>query len=638
MNTLVTSEKLINETAVDTWVQTHDYTPQERSGRREYGRMLAIISLKDTGLVEDAGRVQKLEMGREVLMRLHEEYFGKKIIDSLLHIQDALKTVFSEFSGDGSEIEIAVLIIKGKTLYLSCVGGATIHILRYGNLVKIIQSLSASEDVVAASGFLEDGDIFILSTSGFFEVCTMGEVKAALAGQDLRAASDSLVSKLVSAVTEHPSGALLSKIVVEPDDPLQIGSGAGNTPQKDVPRIARVEKEVSGAGGGILRRFLGSVLEKRIIVGEEKFEAKTAFQRRKTALSVGAILIVMLLSSVFFGLKRRAQLDFERSFGDRIAQAEHDLESARDLASLDPERSRELFAKSSALYEEMVNEGIEDERLISMMSELGRSKESILGVYEVDSEVFWDLTLLSEGFSGKELSKSDDTVYVLSSQGDRIASIRIENKRSRIEAGPSVLNGVERIASYVNRIFVISDRKLVEVTGGNEEEIDSVSVNNFLIGTFAGNVYLLNSNTSNIYRYSGDGRSFGGRRNWLAEGVGADFSNIISWAIDGTIWLLDGSGEISRYSAGNRVSFQPMGVYPDLDNPSALYAEEEGEGLYLLEPSKERVVVLGKDGNYKAQYVSEELGGAEKLVVSEERGVIIFLAGSKLHSIELKHL
>lgn len=637
MDYSISTEKLISELPEDVWVQVHDFTPQDDEKRGKYGRLLAIISLSSTEHTEDKDQAYKTSLGREVLTRLHEEYFGRELTDNLMQLQEALQSVCREFSGNGWRVEIAAAVVLGRRLYLSAAGGSIVKLLRRGSLVDIIGSKERAEDTLVASGSVENNDVLILCTSGFSEVYTQGEVKAALSVRDLRDASDRLVTKMVSASFEKPTGVFLAKITTLSKGSDATKVGEGGSVHQEWPKV-RGSDTGFGQKRSLIKRLLERIIENRIEVNEEKFEAKTTFQRRKTALSVGLILILILISSILFGLKRKAVIEFERDFGDRIAQAEHDLSSAIDLVGLDPERSRELFARSSELYYEMLDEGIDDERLVRLGDELNHSRESVLGVYETEAEVFWDLTLLSDGFSGKELSKSAETVFVLSSQGDRIASIRIENKRSKIEVGPSILGGAERMTSYVNRIFVINDRKLVEVTNGEEKDIDSVSTNNFLIATFAGNVYLLNSNTSNIYRYSGDGRSFGGRRSWLAEGVDPDFSDIISWAIDGTIWLLSSSGEIYRFSGGNQVSFQVRGVYPELEHPVHLYTEEESEGLYLLEPSKNRVVVLGKDGNYKAQYTSDDLKEAEQLVVSEEEGLMIFLTGSKLHSIELKHL
>ncbi len=50
------------------------------------------------------------------------------------------------------------------------------------------------------------------------------------------------------------------------------------------------------------------------------------------------------------------------------------------------------------------------------------------------------------------------------------------------------------------------------------------------------------------------------------------------------------------------------------------------------------MVVLEKDGKFKAQYSSEEISNAVNLIASETEKKIILLTGDILLSIEMRHL
>jgi hypothetical protein len=84
------------------------------------------------------------------------------------------------------------------------------------------------------------------------------------------------------------------------------------------------------------------------------------------------------------------------------------------------------------------------------------------------------------------------------------------------------------------------------------------------------------------------------------------------------------------------VNFSLSGIFPGLVNPGAIYTNEELEYLYILDPDNKRVVVVGKDGEYKAQYIADGIGEARNLVVSEEEKKIILLTGERLLSIEMR--
>jgi len=73
-------------------------------------------------------------------------------------------------------------------------------------------------------------------------------------------------------------------------------------------------------------------------------------------------------------------------------------------------------------------------------------------------------------------------------------------------------------------------------------------------------------------------------------------------------------------------------------NPTTTYTNENAKGVYLLDPTNSRIVVLDKEGKYIAQYTNEKLSNSTGLAVSEEKGLIIFLSENKLYSIEVKHM
>ena len=75
---------------------------------------------------------------------------------------------------------------------------------------------------------------------------------------------------------------------------------------------------------------------------------------------------------------------------------------------------------------------------------------------------------------------------------------------------------------------------------------------------------------------------------------------------------------------------------PEIGNIDAICVEPDNEYVYLLDKAGKRVVVVDKNGKYKAQYLGDQIAYATKIIVSESEGKIILLTGEKLLSIELK--
>ena len=69
-----------------------------------------------------------------------------------------------------------------------------------------------------------------------------------------------------------------------------------------------------------------------------------------------------------------------------------------------------------------------------------------------------------------------------------------------------------------------------------------------------------------------------------------------------------------------------------------IYTNEETASVYLVFPERKSIVVLTKEGEYQAEYISDKISEVKGFVVSEKDKKIILLTGDKLYSIDLKHL
>ncbi|MGD0523400.1 MAG: hypothetical protein ABSA43_02480, partial [Candidatus Microgenomates bacterium] len=154
---------------------------------------------------------------------------------------------------------------------------------------------------------------------------------------------------------------------------------------------------------------------------------------------------------------------------------------------------------------------------------------------------------------------------------------------------------------------------------------------------YAGNIYLLDKAGGTIWRYIGSDTGFAAKQNWLASGVEPDFSNVIAWTIDGNIFALTSSSKILKFSQGTPQDF-PIPEEVSLNGANMIYTNGDLQYFYILNPQEKKIYVLNKNGDYKGDYQSDLLAGANGLVVSEKEKKMIFLSGSKLYSIDIAHL
>ncbi|EKE06390.1 MAG: hypothetical protein ACD_19C00014G0004 [uncultured bacterium] len=336
--------------------------------------------------------------------------------------------------------------------------------------------------------------------------------------------------------------------------------------------------------------------------------------KRKTTLTVGVLILTLLIVSVVFGVKQKNLKQFNTESEIKLNTAIADYEN----------KTRESFVNAKEIATKLKEDGYKNEKLDELLKNINENESEILGEIKPEVKDLLDLTLQINGFSGNKLASTGEIMFVFDESEKNIVQVDVNGKNAKIVAKKDDLKDTKQIASYEDKLFL---DKLDGVY-----EIDS----NSLFYLYSANIYMIDRGNSQIYRFSGNGKTFGDKTDWLAPGIEADFSKVIDMTIDGSIWLLSSSGKVTKFTNGNPINIQMTGIVSPLENPTAIYTNEDNKYVYILDKNEGRVVVLEKNGNFKVQYLNDEIKNAADLVVSEKEGKIILLAGSKLMYFEPK--
>ena len=629
------------------WAQVHEFSPQEEEKLLARGQLFAVIS---TTRHEEG--VDSVVAGRELLSRLHEEYFGEITTPAFAALKEAVEKVIEEFTASWGEVEIAAAVYLNGVVYSVVGGGAQAVLFRDGMLAKILES--NGEKAISASGYPKAGDTFLLATSNFFATLPTGVIRAALEGQDPGGAVEALAPYIHSREKTGSVGAVIlgfrqstqAAFVPELKNEQKVGEEEPESATIETQTIeaaapsSRVKSAFSGLFAkaiSLLSAGVGRVLpEKRIYLKREGQEFEGGIQGRKVAISVGIILLILLLISIGFGVRQKRLKDSRLKYETRLTQAQHEFEESLKLASISQERARELFLSSRTLVSQIEAEGFEDEEIEKLKSDLSQNEGRVLGEYRDEPALFVDLSILTSGFVGDDLAASEEKVYVLNKGGKRVVSVATDTKKSEIIAGPDEISEAESLAAYSGRVFVLTSSGISEA--GEGEVIEKGWEGGILMYMYGGNMYVVDKSARTIWRYAGGEAGFGSAQKWNTNPIEANLENAVGVAIDGAIWMGFGSGEVHKYSLGNRIAFEISGVNPDLSFLNAIYTNEELSNIYILDRQNGRVVVIDKEGKYKAQYIHDNIRQATDLAVSEKNKKIILLTGDKLLSLEAKHL
>jgi len=179
------------------------------------------------------------------------------------------------------------------------------------------------------------------------------------------------------------------------------------------------------------------------------------------------------------------------------------------------------------------------------------------------------------------------------------------------------------------------DSSLVAVQPGTGDSFAKGDV----IGTYNGNIYILDSVTGLLWKYASTGTSYAKGAS-VIDKTKYDISGTASFAIDGSIYILKKSGVLLKFTSGNQnADFALKGIPVASQSwiqPRQVITDENTQSIYVLDAglstgsrSSARILVFGKDGNYVRQYAfPKEYTKVQGFDVDEKNKTLWVLNGS----------
>jgi hypothetical protein len=252
-------------------------------------------------------------------------------------------------------------------------------------------------------------------------------------------------------------------------------------------------------------------------------------------------------------------------------------------------------------------------------------------IEKISPSIFYDYTLLKASSSIRFIALFGKTMTLLSTDGS-VAQISPITKEATIIGSVSSYGNPIDMTATSDEAYVLVPEGVIEIRNTEKPRIAIThdpewgTIQN--IGYYGGNIYLLDTKHGQIWRYQGqeDG-TFPERGEFLNPDTLPDFSTVISMVIDGSIWIWNDEGMISRYSYGKEVSYTPDGVDPALGKRIMVSTDETTNNIYILDKDTARIVVTDKNGIYIRQYPYEQINPTDLLVDETNRRIYLLVDG-----------
>ena len=502
------------------------------------------------------------------------------------------------------DVELFVCLFDEGKIYALLGNGTSLYLKRDNRIIPLLETLGSTSSVI--SGHTKKADQYILETV---------EAHRLFNKEMLSLGALHVSEKLNSTDASGGVGVVFLEVHEEP--PFQGKSF------------------LKSKTANLIDKLLALLPERHIVIHDPEGGPK----KSKKAALIGIIVLIILGVSIYFGVNKRKESLIREEYEPKLTEAIHDFNESLELSSLSLSRSKELILSSRRKAKELKNDGVKDERLDELLANITNHLGEIAGIYDISPSLFLDLSIVSSGFKGSSLSLADKNLRVLDAESKKLVGIDLDNKRTEIISGPDYLPDAISTAAYADRSFVLSSDGIREVTEEVNLTIKSEwNSKNVLFAAFAGNIYVLDKDNNKIWRYQGITGGFLEKEEWLGEGINVNLSDVVDWAIDGSIWTVNKSGEINIYSQGIPAQFSLTGMEGSFSDVAALYTDDTSKFVYVLDKGEGKVSVIAKNGQYIGEYIASEITASSDFVVSEDISSIIFLADGKLFVVQAKHL
>lgn len=564
-------------------------------GEQKKAGYSGIVSQDNLFFVVEIGSGIDEEKGHKVLEFI-KDFLKKSRIENLSSFDDFIASVIKE-NNLPAGFSISSGFLKDDIIYLKTAGEAKIYIRRQGKLGLLI------EGEATASGPVEDNDFFIFLTENFLNL---------VAGREG-----------LDKVFDHRSpGEIIEEITPTLKGKNDAGAAA---------LFVDFHKEVEDDA-----LFYRETTEEKAAMGETLKIYWLLMKNSKKTLTFITVMILFLVLvwSVILGYQRRTSTVAKNKIKLTQELVSQKLSTAEEVAFLNMDRALVLIKESKEEVKKLKKEiGDKRKEVGELENKISQTEGKILRKEQRKYSEFFDLTVDNKEATGKRIYLDENTTYILDNKRGVIYKFSLDKKSLSKELFPEI-KSASLAAGYEDKVFLFvkgsgvyiidtdKPKKVIENDKDWGEIIDMYIYN--------GNIYLLDKGKDEIWKYLSGGDTYGSKDSYFESAQAIDLSMIISFSIDGSVYLA-GDSIIVKYTSGLRDGFS-IDLPVDKTNFNKIFTSSESEKIYLWDKSKGTVYVIGKTGEYLEQINSDILSRASDLVVYKDS--VYVLMGSKIFKIE----
>jgi uncharacterized protein YpmB len=357
---------------------------------------------------------------------------------------------------------------------------------------------------------------------------------------------------------------------------------------------------------------------------------------------LATILLIILISSGAFFYQVQQKNQKQNELKTALNSARENLAQADQLKESNRDQSRQFLQTAKTSLQKALSIDAENSETKALSEQLAQTEGIILRSKQLNNwQTFLSLDLVRPGFQTKKMSYSVGKLLMLDENQKSLIQIEIETKNTQLIAGQTQLGDAQFASLNGDFAFIHSSDKGLLRVDTPTRQITTVAKTDTEWGQivdvvgFSSNVYLLDARGNQIWKYVPAGSGYSEKQIYLKDNQSLDFSNAKQLFIDFSVWVLKDTPEIIRFTAGSRDFYSIGGLDTPLTQVESIFAPEDEDILFILDPSNKRIITTKKNGEYISQYTADIFAGATDLFYDEETKILYVLENNKIQQTSL---
>jgi hypothetical protein len=609
-----TCRSFIGKNTAESWSQYWENEPDDQL-KNSKGHLFGLINLSAKN------SSSSIDIGHDLIFEINQNYFSADSTDNIIaNLKDTLNSITKNPLYFNYQLKIILLVVLHHQVFIASFGDGKV-VLQRGSQISLILS-GETDQLTTISGPIKPDDRLFLTTLDFFEKITWNKIKTILVDENIQNIEENFLSLLYSFEDQNQ----ISAVLIEINEDIE----AAEIPESPSLSSDLVEKDENLYSTPPVDQSQHPIF----VNHQQTFKIGN---HKKVQIIIAFLLIVGLLVSSYFGYRKNQTVKTETKYQTLRAELDKKLSNISVVKSLNMETAYQTAKESQDIVNKMVQLNIHQSEVSQFKSQISIILSQTGDNDNFSPDLVYDTSLITSQPSFSKIITFNSNLYLLDSSHGRLDLLNLANKSTKNILISDQIKSATKILVDNNNFYLASTNglSLIDKTSLTSK-IDFQSVTPSISVTdlqfWNGSLYVLDNSAQAIWKITPNATGYGAPVSWLKNnaklGLGSD-----SLTIDGKVWVLSESGQITAYLSGIKDNFQPNQT-TNFSKTTLLNTTADSDLLAFVDDSK-FIYVYKKTGELVSKFNLSKFKIID-LTLDSANKVIYFLASDqKIYKISL---